>query len=52
MVDFEDGHEYAIHGVPADLKTTSPAEMHEIAKQKPTKDNRVKKAEIGQVGLK
>jgi hypothetical protein len=33
IVDFEDGHEYAVHQVPQALKSTSPREMHELAKQ-------------------
>jgi hypothetical protein len=34
MVDFEDGHEYAVHDVPAELQTTSPDDMRELAKKK------------------
>jgi hypothetical protein len=34
FVDFEDGHEYATNQVPADLQTTSPADMRELAKKK------------------
>jgi hypothetical protein len=34
FVDFEDGHEYATNQVPADLQTTSPDDMRELAKKK------------------
>jgi hypothetical protein len=34
IVDFEDGHEYAVHPVPATLQTTSPERMRELAKHK------------------
>lgn len=34
MVDFEDGHEYAVRAVPAELKTTSPDEIRKLAKEK------------------
>jgi hypothetical protein len=47
MVDFEDGHEYGVHQVPEDLRTTSPAEMRELAKQKGKQGAAVKK-----IGLK
>jgi hypothetical protein len=34
MIDFEDGHEYAIHAVPAELQHTSPADIKELARKK------------------
>jgi hypothetical protein len=34
LIDFEDGHEYATTAVPAELATTSPDEMRELAKYK------------------
>jgi hypothetical protein len=33
LVDFEDGHEYSIHAVPADLQHTSPADIKAMAKK-------------------
>jgi hypothetical protein len=34
VVDFEDGHEYSIHAVPAELQHTSPADIKALAKKK------------------
>ena len=34
MVDFEDGHEYSIHAVPAELQHTSPTDIKALAKKK------------------
>jgi hypothetical protein len=34
IVDFEDGHDYAVDAVPAELTTTSPDEIRELAKKK------------------
>lgn len=34
VVDFEDGHEYAVHAVPAELQHTSPADIKALAKKK------------------
>lgn len=34
IVDFEDGHEYAVHAVPAALQHTSPADIKALAKHK------------------
>ena len=34
LVDFEDGHGYAVHRVPAELKNISPDEMRELAAKK------------------
>src|SRR5262249_29566606 len=34
LVDFEDGHGYAVHKVPESLKTTSPEDMRDLAKKK------------------
>lgn len=48
VVDFEDGHDYAVNAVPAALKTTSPAGIRELAKKsgsagKPARDIELKK---------
>jgi hypothetical protein len=46
LVDFEDGHEYAVNQVPAELQTTSPTEMHELAKHKDKTGAAVRKLDL------
>jgi hypothetical protein len=46
IVDFEDGHDYAVHDVPAELQTTSPDEIRELAKKKGKEGAAARKVDI------
>lgn len=46
LVDFEDGHGYAVNQVPASLQTTSPDEMKELAKHKDKTGTAAKNVEL------
>jgi len=46
IVDFEDGHDYAVDDVPAELKTTSPDGIRELAKKKGKEGAAARKVDI------
>ncbi len=46
IVDFEDGHDYAVEDVPAELVNTSPDEIRALAKQKGKDGAAARKVEI------
>ncbi len=46
VVDFEDDHGYAVNKVPAELRTTSPEEMKELAKKKDKTAAAIKKLDL------